>query len=293
MVLDVINAQFRLATPAFPAGASPRRRVELQTQTILGALSVWNTHAGQFHGARDRSVTSQELFGFDADSVPSNNPNGRFLLSFDRRPQVAKVEWSERSGEMDLIGYIGKTRPEMMASGTEFSISALAKPGCDPRHIAGVMRAFRTLGLLGGLGGGSRRGFGSINIIGSSDGPEAFRIPDDFESYRASLRDLAFADARDDGKDPSIYLKAIEGSWVECVREVAQELGVKYNAWKAFGKGRGPRHPSVAHFHIQQLGDHQALACLFAPFKGADKGLTANILRALTETGFERLSGGK
>lgn len=178
--MDSIRAHFRITRPLY-SSALDRTQVELRPSAIIGALRFWwralewcdcggsiarlKEREERIFGSTKRQaevlLDLQMMNGEPTkQDTPPFRPNAPLAyLGYGLHPQDTNKRGMQRAALTDA----------------EFTISLQFKPsGRDgsPRKLAldqqerdGVAAAVKALGLLGGIGGRSRKGWGSLTLV--------------------------------------------------------------------------------------------------------------------------------
>lgn len=190
--VSTITATFVLSTPAFIAGADGKVRAELRLPSVLGVLRwwwralAWSRTEGADVAARLGQLHKWEAELFGAAAGADHGGQGRFLARLvpplpepagrGHRPFLPKDKdkqvptdggWLRGSGRDYLTGQ-GLNGRHYFSNGAAFTIE-LRNRHRDGWSIAGsgapsVIDAVEALGLLGGIGARTRRGFGSVRL---------------------------------------------------------------------------------------------------------------------------------
>lgn len=211
MAIETIVATYRVVTPMFCGGAS-RERAEFRIPSFKGVLRWWwRALAWSRFGGDLRRIREEEalLFG-SADKgqgrvlirlLPGNPPQGletkalltsggsvvgpgaRYLgygvlEAFDRRPTNGKP--GARGGEL--------TRP-CLAAPFELKLELRCRE-LEPSRRDLLLDALRALGLLGGMGAKSRKGYGSLVLTGLGATGRDWNEPSSPEALCQQIGDL-------------------------------------------------------------------------------------------------------
>lgn len=197
--MTTIRATFRVTTPMFSRGAS-RSRAELRASSFKGVLRfwwracAWSHFDGNLPAVRDEE---ERVFG---------GPNaGRSRVTIRLHPAtantkptssltVAKGEWRGARylgyGLIDTID--GKTKVQLTRECLMPPLGVtveLHTHGLSAPQLELLVRAVRALGVLGGMGARSRRGFGSLSLASLDGDVEPERLTSRTH-LRNQLRDL-------------------------------------------------------------------------------------------------------
>ncbi len=163
--METITATFKVVTPMFMSGADNRNSAELRLSSIKGALQfwwralAWERHKGNLQKVRAEEAT---IFG-------STNSQASILMKLPSNNIPDSTETIEGIGRLNGAIYLGYgvinhngilQRPCLPANFTLSLQCALKKTAL--KHKESIRDAFICLGLFGGVGAKSRKGYGSI-----------------------------------------------------------------------------------------------------------------------------------
>lgn len=202
-----ITATFEVVTPLFPGGADPANTAELRAPSIKGVLRFWWRALAWSRLGGDMGAIRREearLFGAAGEeSADAKESTGQ--ASFILRVVRAKPPESLSKGEtlqagrqvvgagMRYFGYglmgafganQGKLERPCLPSPFPFSIELVSRDPLD----SSVVNALKMLGLLGGLGSRSRRGYGSLSLVSLESDAEAWKPPATRDDYANQVR---------------------------------------------------------------------------------------------------------
>ncbi len=250
-----LNARFRIVTPCFLG--PDERRAELRLASLKGALRFWWRSLapwGPDPGAMERMREREEaLFG------SPRRGQGRILLAL----QEMRPPGSMRKGEIlkdrrpagpgtRYLGYglmktegkdAGRLRRPCLKAPCEFVLRLAA---FDREALREVLPALQILGLLGGLGARSRKGYGSLNLEELAGdlktGWRPLRDVDDYQRRLARILDPAAL-----GREEEPPFTAFSGrsridlalrdrrSALEVIEGYGREM-VRYRSWGRKGR---------------------------------------------------------
>ncbi len=190
-----VEAVFQVTTPLFMSGSN-QNSAEFRIPSFLGALRFW--YRATAPGSMVQDITKlrkaeAELFG----SSGSDTGQAAFLTRVDKGgisySDPKEVKFMQRLG----IGYLGyglSTKDSKRGCIDEHSlikIKFILKPQQDP-DINGLIRAVIALGVFGGCGSRSRRGFGSLTLVSLKDETDKiiWRCPESREQLQAEILDF-------------------------------------------------------------------------------------------------------
>jgi len=266
-----LEGKFRIVTPLFMSGAD-RERAELRAASIRGILRFWwralalghcegswedvrkaefdlfgssTTGQSRVHlslSAPDQSEKMQKIGNLLKDS--SGNvlgPGARYLgygviLPLDKKDERGKV--TNRLGEA--------LRPYLQAP-LEGDLRLYLRPTTYRKSSGNLDKkadllegALKAMGLIGGLGSRSRRGFGSFTLLKlKRDGVLKYEAPKNVEDYIASLRSFfqtyvkaipEIPDYTAFNQDTRVYLLATGKDPLQLLDEIGQAMQM-YRSW--------------------------------------------------------------
>jgi hypothetical protein len=309
-----LTACFELVTPAFASGALPKEFAELRVEAIVGQLRRWwwaqaplRPHNGGF--VLDKAEAfADALFG--AAGTDDSGPNakkgqGAFLNTLRKSSVVPgdklaelKVLFGPLWGNRDQ--WLWKSSPTASAL-PHFEVSFLMRPKRPEGHddealVNGLSRALKLWGLLGGLGAGQRRGFGSVRLKELSDNGDPARtwsVPGTKDDFVAMLEE--FLPAMGSGLGPHSFGSFGAGApsasiWMTEMPNCSDGLhalgciqSALLSVWGQLpnkGKMKFPidlmsnqfnprqREPSPFHFHVAPIGSSMAIVLSILPRVG-------------------------
>lgn len=193
----VLTASYRITTPMFLSGAD-QTRAELRLPSFKGALRFWWRMLNwSRHGNRTADLKAEEarLFG----GTGQGEGQALFLLSLVGQPTTIVSDQAHFSPNT-WQGYAGygltdaRDRPKRsyFAAGGTFQVHCRATHATE-EDWQQLRQAMQALGLVGGLGGRSRKGWGSLTLTrlsgvgGDWSAPaDAGALRDATDSLRAS-----------------------------------------------------------------------------------------------------------
>ena len=297
-----LEARFKVVTPCFMGGANAND-AELRVPSIKGALRFWwraltyaecTAEAGPEGAVKQMADQERMLFGSDkvgqSRIVLSLEPSG----PKDNRPKTVGRGTVLGDGPDRPVGpgarYLGYGVLEAFASrnkGTkagELTRDCLQTPfylvlriGAKKREtLENVVPALRLFGLVGGLGAKSRKGYGSVNLIGlEGDGLTAWQPPRTVADYRTQLGSLlqpALACPHEPETSAFSARARVELMFENRVEPMAvlDDYGkamVRYRSWGRNGKilGNEPSDKRFPEDHAWMKGDKRGPPTDFHP----------------------------
>ncbi|WP_372500651.1 hypothetical protein P7L66_02440 (plasmid) [Tistrella mobilis] len=217
---DVITARFELSAPMFSGQEGDKGPAEIRPTEIKAALRFWWRALAWGRGVRTpQALKEQEdaLFGAAADEgrsgaggrgqgafllrvrtvrllpVPKRTGLGTFFPQKDgrqrqRREAMAGAQYAGYG--LIATGDAPTTmRPGIHARST-FDVIILPRPTLSPSQKAQLLQAVKLFGLLGGIGGRVRRGFGSVTLRKLIVDGRPTDGPADIDDYIAAVQEL-------------------------------------------------------------------------------------------------------
>jgi len=187
--LDTIDATYRAVTPMFLGGAD-NERAEFRLPSFKGMLRFWWRALAwkRLNGALEAIHREEaQLFG-SADEGQANlllKAEGDFpepLPQSPGRKRILRVNQGGRDGRVigpgaRYLGYgalqafdssngpdAGELLRACLPAGFTFDIHGLFRPNTPAEQKVSIKRAMILLGLFGGLGSKSRKGYGSLTL---------------------------------------------------------------------------------------------------------------------------------
>ncbi|MEK8021451.1 MAG: type III-B CRISPR module RAMP protein Cmr1 [Candidatus Parabeggiatoa sp.] len=213
-MMKKLTATYRIVTPMF-IGDAEQKATSIRPSAIKGALRFWwrALNWGKYL-EREKADVSKALSALHTEearlfgSAVENNKGGQgvFWLKVIKQPppkatQQAWPESPQKGQKKEAIGssYFGfglwadKTNPqhrESFIEGNTFSLSFCFKPKTALEDIQEIKKTLKVLSLFGGLGGRSRRGFGSVCLTELIDTEKTERFDDSLLAYREKTRQV-------------------------------------------------------------------------------------------------------
>lgn len=296
-----LTARFRIVTPMFLSGVKnkvPDDRI--REPSLKGALRFWwrALNWGRFRQAEGGDAAALQalhkeearLFGAAAEKGKSKGQS-RFLLRVTEQPKTSGqvTDWPQNQTGSGYLGMglfaMGQTEQQRaLPEDRRFEVALRFRPGSvEDSEIQGVSDALKALGLLGGLGGRARRGFGSVALENLNGEDWGFKSAD---AYRRALAELFGSYPRPEAEPPftawsqgsrlavlgrgrdARKAHANMGNAYKTFRTPA-ESGYRADAKTVFGRPLGgddeKRRASPLIMHIHPAGDQFEGMGLFMP----------------------------
>lgn len=263
-----IEATFRVVTPMFISGAD-QSKAELRLPSIKGALRFWwralawerlgdlgsiRAEEARLFGSTDTGQAAV-LMRLKSKNAPEPLDRGEILEDGQRVVGEGArylgygvIETSPRRDRGTAAGQL--IRPCLPAAFT-FQVGFLPRPGVEAQLEESLIQAIKLLGLVGGVGSKSRKGYGSLTLIELKHSGETWRTPNDVDSLSAELQDLsneaAFPPFTALSKDTRFVI--VEGKENESPLSLLDRIGREMVFYRSWGKnGQVLGQPSEHNF---------------------------------------------
>lgn len=253
--MNVLEVSYRLVTPAFLEGFRTKKEyVRLRETSMKGLIRFWwrALAYAQYHDDISMIRKHEEaLFGStkSASSIVFLPSDQDGLVTDDSDAPFSKYQGIRYLG-YGLIGHgVTEAIPYIKAP-LQFTIRMLARADFDPL----LLDALKILGLIGGVGRRTRRGFGSLNILAiKHNGDVLWESPKNLDGMRHSLHEVLqrrtssslFPSFTAFGPQTEIYVlghgKNLWTLW--------DEVGSQFQRYRSFGRnGRVGSYPAEKNF---------------------------------------------
>lgn len=259
-----LTATFRVVTPLFCGGADGK--AELRLPSIKGCLRFWwRALAWSRHNGNLAEIKKEADFIFGSAA----GGQSRVMLRFDAPPRCPLVTRSkqvlENPHDQRLVGmgacYLGYglmgafrqdagrlTRACLAPPASDhfdFTLSLRCRKDLRDDQLESVMNAIQVLGLIGGIGAKSRKGYGSLVLLElQKNGAPAFTAPTTIAALKqriaalkpkeSSQQDIPYTAFAADSRF-LILAPAGASSPLQMLDLIGREL-VRYRSWGHKGK---------------------------------------------------------
>ena len=197
-----LEAKFRIVTPLFMSGAN-LKKAELRVPSIKGVLRFWwrALMLGRLGSIENMKSEEARIFGSAGKEgqsrihlrlSPPDNEN-----FFDVGKVLTYANGGVAGAGIRYLGYglmdtrSGKLTRSSLKGPSERSLKLLFKSNTKEEDVKSVEVALIAMGLLGGLGSRSRRGYGSFSLLElKNKGAKVFEQPKDRDDLRSKIQDL-------------------------------------------------------------------------------------------------------
>ena len=265
-----IDATYGVVTPLFCAGTDPNR-AELRLSSFKGALRFWwRALAWRRCGGDLKAIQREEdaLFGSAGGGQSrlimrlASTSNPQSMISKGRALTVSAGNGSVVGEGARYLGYgvmeafasqrkgtkAGELTRACLRAPFEFSVQLRGRDLSDPQLLS-LRRALSALGILGGMGARSRKGYGSLVLRSlCEEGVERWRPPHDIAGLKKEISGLSgdrevsalpeFTAVSD--RTRHVLLSSSKKEPVELLDIVGREL-VRYRSWGYKGRILGEK----------------------------------------------------
>lgn len=166
--LTKIECTYRIVTPMFLGDADTKCADNISPQAFKGALRFW-WRALNWSKHQDLSKLHAEecrLFGGDSE----HRGQGVVLLSVN---QTEPLNTQGKASQLRDLSYVtiginGSMRSDdrhFIKQNSTFDVCVTLKPNAKTEDKESITDAIKAIGLFGGLGAKSRKGFGSLSLV--------------------------------------------------------------------------------------------------------------------------------
>jgi len=243
MGMTKLEAKFRIVTPLFMGGAKPEIP-ELRVPGIKGALRFW-WRAMAYRGLSGDLKTIRELEGQIFGSTKHGQSRAIMEISQEKLEPNGDQFFRGRPGLM-YLGYgpieKGELGREYLKPPIDATLRIYIRTNCnngnnalgDSEVVNQISSALKAMGLFGGLGSRSRRGFRSFNLSDlKRDGNSIFEQPSSVEDLKKRVREILEGSDRHKelpeytafGSETAVYIYHIEyADPIESLNEIGKMM---------------------------------------------------------------------
>lgn len=252
--MNSLEVTYQLVTPAFLEGFKTEKQyIRLRESSFKGLIRFWWRALAYTHYGTDIKQIHKkesELFG-----STTSRSSVLFLPTDDADISVPdSYECFDKPG-IKYLGY-GLVPPSAkipyIHAALRFTIRLISRNDFDPWLI----NALKILGLIGGIGRRSRRGFGSVAIVDIKQNQEIiWQAPHTLEDFGRTLReilpepDLAIGMPSYTAFGPQTTIYFLGQSHEDSVFPLWDEVGSQFQRYRSFGRnGRVGQYPAEKNF---------------------------------------------
>jgi len=202
-----LEAKFHVVTPLFMSG-SDKFRAELRVPSIKGVLRFWwrALALGRLGSVSKVREEESRIFGSAGNDIGQSRVHLRLKLAEDivqyKDPTLKYADGEPVGPGARYLGYgVVEAVPSKKRNTKEGQIlrsclkypfegvlSLIIRNGTSSDDIKGIESAVIAMGLFGGLGSRSRKGYGSFNLVDLKLGDEIlYRMPRDAEDLKQKI----------------------------------------------------------------------------------------------------------
>jgi len=160
--MNKIKATYKIVTPMFIGGAD-NKQAELRGPSFKGVLRFWfrAIALSELKSVKEVKMMGKKLFG-------STDGQAKFLLDVCPEGNIVECEvgkrWNGKGSAYLGYGVIGKDKNtrSYIKENCRFKVTLILKKGIEKKEFKYLKLALIAVGLFGGLGSRSRKGFGSV-----------------------------------------------------------------------------------------------------------------------------------
>jgi CRISPR-associated protein Cmr1 len=196
--MKTIKATYRINTPMFIGGADTQGDSEIRMSSFKGALQFWwrALAYGRFDGDLQKiKKEEEEIFG-------STERQAKILFSLSPEKLSTNKSGSihpklQKSSGLLYLGYgvcesfghkkKGQLKRSCIEPMQDFTVQICSKEEID----SNIIRALQMLGLVGGLGSKSRKGYGSLTLmLLKKNEDEIYSVPSNPEELKKVIQSI-------------------------------------------------------------------------------------------------------
>lgn len=284
--MEFLEAVFSVTTPMFLSGAD-QKEAELRVPSIKGALRFWWRALAYY----EVQGNIKELRENEADIFGDTKRQSNILLSIGNNKNICERNTKEQFQwkVSDWRSYVGYGLTEKASRKYIEPASSMIYLNVHERKLTqdqrgSVVRAIKVMGLFGGLGARSRKGWGSLTLKTLEGWNSKWKQPENEDDFKNNAKDILAIDKLEDGDElhsyTSISTKAIfEVGKKQSLEEAYKYLGNEYKKAvtscaikkdrEQFGLPRASnnkRRASPLFLHVHQCPDGNAFpVALYLP----------------------------
>lgn len=266
--MDILEAQYYLTTPLFLGGANSQELEKPRPPSFKGVLRYWYRVLAWPRLKSWQAVKKEEgeLFG-------TTKKQARFklkLIAKNDKELTNTKPWIKQGCiylGYGLMNFRGEFQRKSFEPGMMLTARLTLMPDITSDQIELLVEALKAVGLLGGLGARSRRGFGSLSLEKISTNKETLWLsPSNEKDLIKKIKEFIneFEDL------PSAFPPYTALSKKSCIRiskgfskssDLLNELGKSMIRYRSYGQKKENKHTILAGEEAEQIfkPDHDAL----------------------------------
>lgn len=242
-----LDATYRITTPLFLGGMDTKETAEIRPPSLKGLLRFWFRAIAlpQLGSLESVWTMERELFG-------STKNQSSFLLTV-ADVNVQQVKEPIKGFGISYLGYgvidtRGNPLRPYLRGGGGFKVHILTGKRFKNEQLALLVQAVKALGLMGGGGARSRKGFGSLSLESlRCNGKEIWKAPASAEELKQSVREFLGEIVRKElpfkwppytafGRDTRVFILKTGHNPIALLNEIGAEL-IRYRSYGVSGGG--------------------------------------------------------
>jgi len=262
--VNKLKAKFTITTPMFLSGSN-QKLAELRAASLKGAIRFWWRALQAQKDIKTLKEKENRLFGSTEQQASVQIYLTDINIKTKEQNRWKPNQWEAYAG-YGLIETTNTDKREFIVPKSSFTLNLVSKTEIDQS----VKNAVIALGLLGGLGGRTRKGWGSLTL----ESFNGWSKPEDIESFNKAILDLNLPVAKNLPKytafsdETAIVFGKIKDSNVAAHRFLAEKYKESINnSWpkserEQFGLPRAnnnKRRASPLFLHVHSLSSGKAI----------------------------------
>ncbi len=266
------EATYKITTPMFLAGAEQDKPPELRLPSFKGLLRFWFRAV-----ALPKLGKWEEVQKLEKEIFGSTERQSSFLLGLDlaKPERMEDIDFRRKYGLIylghGLVDFRGELQRPYYKGSSVFTLRLLFKKKNISKDVEFFLPlTLKALGLFGGAGARSRRGFGSLSLLTLSlDGQRVWNAITNISELVIKQKELlnALELKTEDGKDLPEYT-AFSGRtriWIgktgNKAIDLLNDIGLELLRYRSFGKEENGKHvlPSGEEAEQNFAADHDLI----------------------------------
>ncbi|NLO90107.1 MAG: type III-B CRISPR module RAMP protein Cmr1 [Clostridia bacterium] len=275
----MIRAEYLITTPLFMGGAVHDKCAdpELRVPSIKGLVRFW------FRAVAWPSMRSvEEIWEKEKELFGSADGQGKFLFSSQSSDLKIGVPDSQKPIGLSYLGYGTYGSRKFFQPGDRFTLELKfrehRKKKVTDEDIDYLKKSLTALGLFGGAGSRSRRGFGSLTLTNLEiDGKRVWSKPNSFEELEERIRsfisELSIRDLSEEDDFPpytsfssQTRVSVVDGSSSENALRLLNKIGIEFiNYRREVGRKEGDGALVLDFLRGAEINEHPSRAVFGLP----------------------------
>ena len=243
-----IEATYYISTPMFIGGADNRTDTELRPSSLKGLLRFW------FRAVAWSQLGSlKKVFEVENSIFGSTEGQAKFLMKIDDNTLIPnkKQIFNKYTYGLNYLGYGLTEKGELIRSyienGRSFTLTLFLKKSVSEEELKFLKQSLQALGLFGGAGARSRRGFGSLSLVSLRvENNEEWNEPRNVEELQNIIREFLNIVSKSSDLPPytafstktQIFIKKGNSDPIALLNEI----GVELLRYRSYGRASKDKH---------------------------------------------------